>query len=147
VRKLPGSRAYPDYNGDSLQAALQPFQIAYEHVPALGGRRPRDPTVDPARNAFWENQSFHNYADYATGAAFRQGLRHLLALGRHERCALMCAEAVWWRCHRRIIADHLIAAGAKVFHIGSRKTEPARLTAGAVATGHTVVYPAPEGGK
>jgi uncharacterized protein (DUF488 family) len=144
VRKLPGSRAFPVYNGEALAAELETFQIAYEHVPALGGRRPKDRSADPARNALWQNQSFHNYADYASTAAFRTALDHLLTQGRTERCALMCAEALWWRCHRRIIADHLLAAGAKVFHIAARKTEPARLTPGAVVTGRTVAYPAPE---
>jgi uncharacterized protein (DUF488 family) len=143
VRKLPGSRAYPVYNGDALAAALQPFQIGYEHVPALGGRRPKDRTADPARNGFWENQSFHNYADYAAAPAFQRALRDLLSLGREETCALMCAEAVWWRCHRRIIADHLMAAGAEVFHIGQQKTEPARLTEAAVVEEGIVSYPTP----
>lgn len=144
VRKLPGSRAYPAYNADALAEALRPLGIAYEHMPVLGGRRPKDPKADPARNGLWENQSFHNYADYATTAPFRAGLQYLLALGARERCALMCAEALWWRCHRRIIADHLIAVGADVFHITARKTERARLTQGAAVAQGVVVYPAPE---
>ena len=80
-------------------------------------------------NAFWENASFHNYADYAMTAGFREGLGELSSLGRGERCAIMCAEALWWRCHRRIITDYLLHAGAEVFHIMSRDhVEPAHKT-------------------
>ncbi len=88
--------------------------------------------VAPAVNGFWENDSFHNYADYALGEDFRAGLARLRALGHARRCAIMCAEAVWWRCHRRIIADYLIAAGETVLHImGPGKIEPAHMTEGA----------------
>jgi len=95
-------------------------------------------------NGFWENQSFHNYADYAMGQKFREGLAHLRALGRHDRCAIMCAETVWWRCHRRIIADYLLAAGEAVFHImGPGQIVPARLTEGAtVQPSGVLAYPA-----
>src|SRR5437667_88136 len=80
-------------------------------------------------NAFWENQSFHNYADYALSQSFRCGLARLRALGDERRCAVMCAEAVWWRCHRRIIADYLLAAGEEVFHIlGPDRIELARMS-------------------
>jgi uncharacterized protein (DUF488 family) len=80
-------------------------------------------------NAFWQNQSFHNYADYALTPPFRGGLARLRELGHERRCAIMCAEAVWWRCHRRIIADYLIAAGESVFHlVGKDRIEPARMT-------------------
>jgi uncharacterized protein (DUF488 family) len=85
-------------------------------------------------NAFWQNQSFHNFADYALSPAFRSGLANLRALGHEGRLAIMCAEAVWWRCHRRIIADYLIAAGETVFHIvGAGRLEPARMTEAARA--------------
>jgi uncharacterized protein (DUF488 family) len=96
-------------------------------------------------NALWRNQSFHNYADYALGADFHSALAHLRQLGRTKTCAIMCAEAVWWRCHRRIIADHLIARGESVFHImGSDRVELARLTEGAhVEPTGLVTYPAP----
>jgi uncharacterized protein (DUF488 family) len=80
-------------------------------------------------NAFWQNQSFHNYADYTLTPPFHRGLARLRALGHERRCAIMCAEAVWWRCHRRIIADYLIAASETVFHIlGKDRIEPARMT-------------------
>ena len=98
----------------------------------------------PAVNAFWENQSFHNYADYAMTEAFRTGLAELRDLGHALRCAVMCAEAVWWRCHRRIITDYLIASGETVFHIlRVGHIEPARPTEAAKpGPGETLIYPA-----
>jgi uncharacterized protein (DUF488 family) len=94
-------------------------------------------------NAFWENQSFHNFADYAMSDEFRSGLARLRELGHGATSAIMCAEAVWWRCHRRIITDYLITAGETVFHIlGTNHVEPATLTPGAVLTaGGTLSYP------
>jgi uncharacterized protein (DUF488 family) len=129
VRAIARSRTNPQYNGDVLPETLSRFQIEYEHIPALGGLRASRRDVPPAVNAFWQNRSFHNYADYALTGAFHSALAELLALGRERRCAIMCAEAVWWRCHRRIIADYLIAAGEKVFHIlGSNRIDPAHVT-------------------
>jgi len=129
VRTVPRSRANPQFNRDVLAASLASQEIAYEHFASLGGLRgaPRD--VPSAVNAFWENASFHNYADYAMGGEFHDGLMRLRELGHDARSAVMCAEAVWWRCHRRIIADYLIAAGEAVLHILSPgRIEPARLT-------------------
>ena len=117
IRTVPRSRTNPQFNRDTLPQALSEFQIGYEHFPALGGLRQASRTVPPGVNAFWQNQSFHNYADYAMGGGFREGLRQLLDLGHDVPTVIMCAEAVWWRCHRRIIADYLIAAGETVFHI------------------------------
>jgi uncharacterized protein (DUF488 family) len=103
-----------------------PFNIQYSHLAELGGLRKRQAAIAPEVNAFWTNGSFHNYADYAMGKAFHDGLTHLIKLGRGQRCAVMCAEAVWWRCHRRIIADYLIVEGEVVFHIlGPKHIEPA----------------------
>src|SRR3546814_9069620 len=82
----------------------------------------------PETDALWRNASFRNYADYAQGQEFAEGLDRLIALGRERRTAMMCAEAVWWRCHRRIVADHLIARGESVFHIIGGRIEPATLT-------------------
>ena len=79
-------------------------------------------------NAFWQNQSFHNYADYAMGSEFRAGMNRLRQLGRTQTTAIMCAEATWWRCHRRIISDYLIAAGETVFHIVGSRIAPATIT-------------------
>jgi uncharacterized protein (DUF488 family) len=117
VRTVPRSRTNPQYNSDVLAQSLSEFQIAYEHIAALGGLRSRAREVPPDVNAFWENQSFHNYADYALSESFHSALTRLRGLGHDRRCAIMCAEAVWWRCHRRIISDYLIAAGDVVFHI------------------------------
>jgi uncharacterized protein (DUF488 family) len=144
VRTVPRSRTNPQYNRDVLPDTLAAFQIGYEHIAALGGLRGHKHDVPPETNAFWTNQSFHNYADYALTEAFRSGLARLRALGRKRRCAIMCAEAVWWRCHRRIIADYLIQGGETVLHILSAdRIVPATLTPGArPAADGTLVYPA-----
>jgi len=129
VRSVPRSRTNPQYNCDVLPETLTPFAIAYEHIAGLGGLRARTRDVSANLNGFWENQSFHNYADYALGPQFRHGLDRLRGLGQERRCAIMCAEAVWWRCHRRIVADYLIAEGETVIHILSAdRIEPARMT-------------------
>jgi uncharacterized protein (DUF488 family) len=117
VRAFPRSRTNPHYNEETLASSLSSFQIGYRHIPELGGRRARQPNVSRATNAFWQNESFHNYADYAMGDDFRTALERLRQLGHSERYAIMCAEALWWQCHRRIISDYLIAAGEDVFHI------------------------------
>ena len=144
VRTVPRSRTNPQFNADVLPAALQADDIAYEHVAALGGLRSRQRAIADETNAFWDNQSFHNYADYALSETFRDTLAYLRELGHRRSCAVMCAETVWWRCHRRIIADHLIAAGEQVFHIlGPGHIEPAHLTPAAViGPGSVVTYPA-----
>ena len=144
VRTVPRSRKNPDYNADVLPATLSAFEIGYEHVATLGGLRGRSRIVPPEMNLFWENQSFHNYADYAMGDEFRSGLARLREIGHTVTCVTMCAEAVWWRCHRRIIADYLIASGETVLHIlGPGHIEPARLSAGAApGAGGALAYPA-----
>lgn len=144
IRKMPRSRANPQFNEDTLADALTATGIAYEHLAALGGLRGKALNLSPEVNGFWTNKSFHNYADYAHSEAFRAGLEHLRALGHTHRCAIMCSEAVWWRCHRRIVADHLIAHGETLFHImGQGRLEPARLTTGAsVRPDRMVLYPA-----
>ena len=148
VRTVPRSRANPQFNKDSLPASLAPHGIAYEHLPALGGLRSRDRSgLAPELNGFWENQSFHNYADYALSPAFRAGLARLVDLGRAQRCAYMCAAAVWWQCHRRIITDYLLASGHDVFHIVSGDVpEPARLTPEARPWEEGLAYPARQQG-
>lgn len=132
VRTVPRSRSNPQYNADILAEALARSQIGYEPIAVLGGLRGRSRDVPAEVNGFWENQSFHNYADYAMGPEFHAGLARLRELGHSVPCAIMCAEAVWWRCHRRIIADYLIMAGETVFHIlGHGHIEPASLTSAA----------------
>jgi uncharacterized protein (DUF488 family) len=144
IRTVPKSRANPQFNKDTLPDALAALGVGYEHMPALGGLRGKDRTTPPEINGFWTNDSFHNYADYALREPFRAGLVHLLDEGRTRRCTIMCSEAVWWRCHRRIVADYLLAGGERVFHImGSSRVEPAVLTRGAVVQSDArVVYPA-----
>src|SRR4051794_15270252 len=107
VRKIPRSRTNPQYNRENLGESLAQVQIGYEHISELGGRRGKREDVPSDLNAFWTNESFHNYADYALSEPFQHGLARLRALGVQQPCAIMCAEAVWWRCHRRIIADYL----------------------------------------
>jgi len=144
VRTVPRSRRNPQYNRETMPGSLAEHGIGYEHIAALGGLRGRKGDVPPDVNGFWENDSFHNYADYAMGEEFRLSFARLRELGAAQRCAVMCAEAVWWRCHRRIITDYLLAAGETVLHImGPGKIEPARLTEAAQkdVSGH-LVYPA-----
>ena len=143
IRKIPRSRANPQFNEDTLPGALEPFGISYEHMPALGGLRRKARTTPRTVNGFWTNESFHNYADYALGAQFRAGIERLIDEGHARRCAIMCSEAVWWRCHRRIVADYLIAAGETVFHImGAGHLDRAKLTVGAVIqSDRGIVYP------
>jgi len=143
VRTVPRSRAQPQFNTEALARELADAGCWYEHYPALGGLRAKSRDVPPEVNGLWQNQSFHNYADYALGDAFRSGLARLRKKGQESVCAIMCAEAVWWRCHRRIIADYLIAAGETVLHIlGPNKIERAEFTRGAkVHSDGRVTYP------
>ena len=143
IRTMPRSRTNPQFNKDTLPEAMAPFGIAYEHMADLGGLRGKAQSLLPSVNGFWTNESFHNYADYALSAQFHAALAHLREEGHRRRCAIMCAEAVWWRCHRRIVTDYLIACGETVFHImGQGRVESARLTQGAIVQPDgTVVYP------
>jgi hypothetical protein len=144
VRSIPRSRTNPQFNQDSLPNALLGWQIAYHHIAELGGRRGKSHSATASPNGYWRVRSFANYADYALTAPFAAGLAQLREHGQRQRCAIMCAEAVWWRCHRRIIADYLLAAGEQVKHIlGASHVEEASLTPGAVVRSDaTVIYPA-----
>ena len=142
IRTVPRSRANPQYNEDALPASLADRQIAYERIAELGGLRKRERDVPPEVNGYWSNRSFHNYADYALTEDFRRGLDRLLALADDRPTAIMCAEAVWWRCHRRIISDYLLARGRSVFHLmGSGRVEAAKLTPGARIDEGNIRYP------
>lgn len=144
IRTVPRSRINPQFNKDTLPKPLMAAGITYEHLADLGGLRGKARSVPSSVNGFWSNESFHNYADYALSPQFHAALQHLRDEGHQQRCAMMCSESLWWRCHRRIVADHLIAAGETVVHImGDGRLEPARLTEGAVVQSDgTVVYPA-----
>ena len=140
VRTWPSSKRYPQFNKDTLAESLTVNEIRYEHFPELGGKRKSKPD---SRNTAWRNASFRGYADYMETEQFQKGIERLFALTRSDglgsgrnqndgweavapyRIAIMCAEAVWWRCHRSLIADYLKARGVEVLHIlGTNKVEP-----------------------
>ncbi|MGH6877073.1 MAG: DUF488 family protein [Rhizomicrobium sp.] len=128
VRSIPRSGRYPQFNSDALAAALAEAGIGYRHMAGLGGRRGRIKGA-PSRNTFWREEGFRNFADYAETPPFAVALGELRALAHERPTTIMCAEAVWWRCHRRIISDYLVAAGEAVQHVlGPGKSEAARLT-------------------
>ena len=143
VRRLPGSRAFPQYNAAALASALHEHDIDYWHLEALCGRRSKRELHGVPPENFWTNTSFAIYAAYARSETFAQGLDELLQRARKQRCVLMCSEAVWWRCHRRIITDHLLARGNEVRHImGLDNVVSATLTSGAQVRDGEVIYPA-----
>ena len=143
VRSMPRSRTNPQFNTDTLPQSLAAAGIEYRHLPALGGLRGRRKDALPSQNRLWRSDAFRNYADYAATGQFRSGLDQLIGLTRDHRCAIMCAEAVWWRCHRRIVADYLLVRGIRVAHImGPGKADPATLTPGAQPLADsTILYP------
>ena len=138
VRRFPASRRHPHFAREPLAAALAARGIAYSWLEALGGRR--DPRPDSPHGA-WRNAAFRGYADHMDGAEFRGGLDALLGLAERHRAAVMCAEAVPWRCHRQLIADVLVVRGIEVRHVTSRgHAEPHRLPEFARVDGRAVVY-------
>lgn len=142
VRTVPRSRTNPQYNEDALADNLSPWQVGYRRIARLGGLRGRSKDVPRETNGWWTNQSFHNYADYALSDGFDEGLDELIELATNRRVAIMCSEAVWWRCHRRIIADYLIQRGIEVFHLmGAGKMEPASMTPAARPADGRISYP------
>ncbi len=144
IRSVPRSRHNPQFNSDAIGEGLRSGDVGYARIDELGGLRGRSKTVAPEVNAFWTHPSFHNYADYALSAQFRTGFDRLLALSAGQRTAIMCAEAVWWRCHRRIVADYLLLAGREVLHLMDRsRIEPARMSEAARPADDGIHYPAP----
>jgi len=130
VRSLPGSKRYPHFNKEALTKSLQEHGIRYEHFAEVGGRRKPRPD---SRNTVWRNASFRGYADYMETAEFRKGVERLLDLANEVGpTAIMCAEAVWWRCHRGLISDYLKARGTEITHIlDANKTETHPFTSAA----------------
>ena len=130
VRSLPGSKRYPQFNKETLEESLKERRIRYEHFPELGGRRKSKPD---SRNTAWRNASFRGYADYMETEEFRKGVERLLDLAREAGpAAIMCAEAVWWRCHRSLISDYVKVRGIEVMHIlDANKIEPHPFTSAA----------------
>ncbi|MEU5091595.1 DUF488 domain-containing protein [Streptomyces sp. NPDC021356] len=140
VRSFPSSRKYPQWNRSAIVDAL-PGGIGYRWIQKLGGRR-HTPTGVPSVNGAWRVKAFRDYADYMASDEFAQGLDELLELAEHERPAIMCSEAVPWRCHRRLITDALIVAGAEVVHIMSPATaKPAVLNQLARVRNGRLTYP------
>ncbi len=140
IRRFPGSRKHPHFNRDSLAAALEQSGVEYHWLEDLGGRRPKRREQSP--NLGLENRGFRNYADYMLTAEFREGVEKLLEVARQKRTAIMCAEGLFWQCHRRLVSDFLAANGVTVQHImPSGELRPHRLTSGAVIEGGRVTYP------
>jgi uncharacterized protein (DUF488 family) len=144
VRRLPGSNRYPQFDQASLSTSLDGAGIGYRRSEGLTGRRLVSRGVPLEVNGWWENRSFHNYADHALSDTFARALAELREWGQSSRPAVVCSEAVWWRCHRRIIADHLLAHDVEVRHIlGTDHVEVAHLSHGAVVgSSGSVTYPA-----
>lgn len=145
VRSLPGSRHNPQFNREEMERWLPEAGVAYRHLADLGGRR-RNRDADPSRNGGWENASFRSYADYTLTDEYEHGLAELDDLARRHRLALLCAEAVPWRCHRSLIANTLVVRGRTVDHLmpGAKQIrhELGRWGATPVVEGDHVVYPA-----
>jgi uncharacterized protein (DUF488 family) len=143
VRTVPRSRFNPQFNTDVFPKTLEAAGIGYRHFAALGGLRHRPKGAPPSPNGLWQSEAFQAYADYALTPRFHAALDELRGLADEHKPAVMCAEAVWWRCHRRIVADYLLAAGDEVRHImGEGKIEPASLTPGAAPCADgSIIYP------
>jgi uncharacterized protein (DUF488 family) len=142
VRRFPGSKRQPQFSRESLESSLHDVDIGYRHFEALGGRRSRSREDSP--NTAWRSESFQAYADHMQTAEFQDAIEELMAMAATSPTAILCAEAVPWRCHRQLIADTLVAHGWEVRHIlGVRKIQPHRLTEFARVVQGQVIYPSP----
>lgn len=140
IRRFPGSRKYPHFNRDNLAAALTAEGVDYHWLEALGGRRHKRQNESP--NPGLQNKSFRNYADYMLTAEFQEGVQQLLDVVGQKRTAIMCAEGLFWRCHRRLVSDYLTAKRMKIQHImPTGELRPHTLTSGAVIAKGRVTYP------
>jgi uncharacterized protein (DUF488 family) len=145
VRTIPRSRRNPQFSREILAPKLRGARINYVHLRNLGGLRHARPD---SPNSAWQNASFRGYADYMQTPEFEEGLKRLIKVAQQKRSAMMCAEAVPWRCHRSLIADALVARGIRVAHIAGRKRAPLhKLTPFAKVRGRRVSYPAPKNAK
>jgi uncharacterized protein (DUF488 family) len=141
VRHYPGSRRFPQFNKEPLAECLAKAGIDYHHLLKLGGRRRSRPD---SRNTAWRNDAFRGYADYMESEAFAEGIKSLIEFAHHKRVAIMCAEAVWWRCHRSLIADYLKAHSHKVLHIlSATKVEEHPFTSAARIVNGMLTYQSP----
>ncbi len=147
VRTVPRSRHNPQFNKENLSRSLPRHGIEYMHLASLGGLRSHKKSDAPSHNTAWENASFRNYADYAETEPFREGLAELSTRARKKRTCYMCAEAVWWRCHRRIITDYMLNAGWKVLHIMApgKVTEAEMNEMARPQNDGRIIYPAAQG--
>ena len=134
VRRYPGSRAYPQFNTDNLKTSLPENGIEYIHIEALGGRRK---VSQDSKNIIWNHPSFRGYADYMETSEFEDAFKTLVKMASEKKSAIMCSEAVWWRCHRSMISDQLKTKGWKVIHIMGKNqhqehpfTKPAKVENG-----------------
>jgi uncharacterized protein (DUF488 family) len=140
IRRFPGSRKHPHFNRDNFAAALQRSGVEYHWLEALGGRRHKQREESP--NLGLENKGFRNYADYMRTDEFREGVEKLLEVARQKRTAILCAEGLFWQCHRRLVSDVLVAIGVAVQHImPTGELRPHKLTSGAVIENGQVTYP------
>ncbi len=140
VRRFPGSRRFPHFAAQAMQPALAAEGIGYRHFPQLGGRRGRPKAGSPNRG--WRVAGFNAYADHMATAQFQQGLAELLQVARQRRTALLCAEALPWRCHRQLLADALLVQGAEVVHLlGPGRRQPHRLSPVARVDQGRLTYP------
>ena len=139
IRTVPKSRRHPQFNGDALRAFLDAHGVAYRHFPSLGGlRKPHADSI----NSGWRHPSFRGYADHMGTSAFAAGIEALLDFSRAGRTTVMCAEAVWWQCHRQLLADALLARSVPVRHIlGTADAKPHRLSEFARVHDGRITYP------
>jgi uncharacterized protein (DUF488 family) len=144
IRRHPGSKRYPYFSRENLSATLEGQGIEYSWLEALGGHRQPHKDGPPSPNGGLRNLSFRSYADYMRTDEFRQGVAKLLEIAQVRRTTIMCAEALFWRCHRRLLSDYLTANGVAVLHIfPSGEVKPHKMTAEAMAENGTVTYPGP----
>lgn len=147
IRRFPGSRKFPHFNRDSLASSLSEAGVGYQWLEMLGGRRQKISSASSS-NLGLRNESFRNYADYMPTDEFREGVRQLVEEAEQKRTAFMCSESLFWRCHRRLVSDYLLANGIAVQHImPSGELRSHTRTSGAKVEGGEVTYPPQESSK